>query len=251
MIQGHNLPMAVIGTLVLAFGWFGFNAGSTLAATDAQSRRSRPTPSVASAGGALTSLAYVWVQHDRPDVGMACNGFSAGSSRSPGPCAFVAPPAAVLIGVVAGLLVVKGTDVLEHRLRIDDPVGAIAVHGVCGAWGTLALGLLADGSYGEGWNGVAGPVRGLLFGDPGQLLRSSSWGDEQPGGHLRPLPVFFRGVERFHGNRVSAEAEMSGLDTAEIGAEAYHPGSLDESLRIGQTRSGSAPEEAGHSLRAR
>ena len=104
---------------------------------------------------------------------MACNGLLAGLVAITAPCAFVSPPAAVLIGVVAGVLVVVArARSSRRRLRIDDPVGAIAVHGVCGAWGALALGLFADGSYGDGWNGVAGPVRGLLFGDAGPARRA-------------------------------------------------------------------------------
>src|SRR5262249_48834084 len=124
----------------------------------------------ASAAGALTALFYVWNSQHRPDVGMACNGLLAGLVAITAPCAFVSPAAAVLIGVVAGLLVTWVVPLLEHKLKIDDPVGAIAVHGAAGGWGALSVGLLAAGTYGVGWNGVAGPVRGLLFGDPGQLV---------------------------------------------------------------------------------
>lgn len=224
IIPGHNLPMAVLGTLILAFGWFGFNAGSTLAATDAQVAVIAVNTLLASAGGATAALGYVWVRQERPDVSMTCSGMLGGLVAVTAPCAFVNASAAVLIGVVAGLLVVICADQLEHRFQIDDPVGAISVHGVCGAWGSISVGLLADGSYGEGWNGVAGPVRGILFGDAGQL-------GAQIIGVTTNLVVigalsyaFFRLVERFHGNRVSAETEMSGLDAAEMGSDAYHGG---------------------------
>jgi len=224
VMPGHNLPMAVLGTLMLAFGWFGFNAGSTLAATDAHVASIATNTLVASAGGACAALGYVWVRHDRPDVGMTCSGLLGGLVAITAPCAFVTTPAAVLIGVVAGLLVVTSAQVLERRLRIDDPVGAIAVHGVCGAWGAIAVGLLADGSYGEGWNGVPGPVRGLLFGDAGQLAAQLVGVTVNVAVNLGLGYAFFRLVERFHGNRVAPEAEMSGLDAAEMGAEAYHGG---------------------------
>jgi ammonium transporter, Amt family len=221
VMPGHNLPMAVLGTLMLAFGWFGFNAGSTLAATDAQVAIIASNTLLASAGGAVAALAHVWVRQDRPDVGMTCSGMLGGLVAITAPCAFVTAPAAVLVGVVAGLLVVSSTEVLERRFRIDDPVGAIAVHGVCGAWGSIAVGLLADGSYGEGWNGVPGPVRGLLFGDAGQLAAQAVGVTVNLVVNVGLATLFFRLVERFHGNRVSAEAELSGLDAAEMGADAY------------------------------
>src|SRR4029077_11708423 len=138
-------------------------------------------------------------------------------------CAFVSPAAAVLIGVVAGLLVVRSVIVLEQRFGIDDPEGAVSVHGVWGVWGALALGLFADGSSGAGWNGVAGPVRGLLFGDPKQLLAQAI------GVLTNALFVFglaygfFRLTDRVFGNRVPAEVEWAGLDSTEMGSEAYPP----------------------------
>ena len=169
-IPGHNLPLAVMGTMVLAFGWFGFNAGSTLAAADPRIATIAVNTLLASAAGALGALVFVWNVAKKPDVGMICNGLLGGLVAITASCAFVSPAAAVLIGAVAGLLVAWTVIVLERRFRVDDPVGAIAVHGACGAWGALALGLFADGTYGFGWNGVAGPVRGLLFGDAGQLV---------------------------------------------------------------------------------
>jgi Amt family ammonium transporter len=221
MIVGHNMPMVVMGTFVLAFGWFGFNAGSTLSASEPRIAEIAVNTAISSATGALTAMSVVWQRHGRPDVGMACNGLLGGLVAVTAPCAFVAPAAAALIGVVAGLLVAWSVGALESRGRIDDPVGAISVHGVCGAWGALAVGVFADGSFGEGWNGVGGPVRGLLFGDPGQLVA-------QAVGVLTNVTVvfglaflFFRVVERLVGNRVVPEVESTGLDELEMGSDAY------------------------------
>jgi Amt family ammonium transporter len=213
--------MTVMGTFVLAFGWFGFNAGSSLAASESRIAGIAVNTAIASATAALMALFYVWQRHHRPDVAMACNGLLGGLVAITAPCAFVTPAAAGLIGVVAGLLVCWSVGVLENRLRIDDPVGAIAVHGVCGTWGTLAVGLFADGSFGEGWNGVPGPVRGLLFGDASQL------GAQAIGCATNLVVVFalayafFRAMDKLVGNRVDPEIESTGLDDLEMGMEAY------------------------------
>jgi ammonium transporter, Amt family len=221
VIMGHNLPMAVMGTFVLAFGWFGFNAGSTLAADESRIAVVAVNTAISSSTGALAALFTVWMRHHRPDVAMACNGLLGGLVAITAPCAFVTPAAAGLIGVVAGMAVPWAVLTLETRFRIDDPVGAISVHGVCGAWGTVAVGLFADGSFGEGWNGVDGPVRGLLFGGGRQLVA-------QVIGVASNLVVvfataygFFRLMERLIGNRSTAEAEWTGLDGMEMGSDAY------------------------------
>ena len=221
MIQGHNLPMAVMGTFVLAFGWFGFNAGSTLSASEPRIAEIAVNTAIASAGGALTSLFYVWQRHRRPDVAMACNGMLGGLVSITASCAFVAPPAAALIGVVAGIAVTWSVGMLETHLRIDDPVGAIAVHGVGGLWGTIAVGLFSDGSFGEGYNGVSGPVRGLLFGDAGQLAAQSIGVLANAVIVFGLAALFFIVVGRAWGNRVMAEIEWDGLDELEMGSQAY------------------------------
>jgi len=221
MIQGHNLPMAVMGTLILAFGWFGFNAGSTLAATEPRIAEIAVNTAIASSTGALASLGYVWQRHRRPDIAMACNGMLGGLVAITAPCAFVAPPSAALIGVVAGLIVAWAVGALETRLRLDDPVGAIAIHGLGGAWGTLSVGLFADGSFGEGWNGVSGPVRGLLFGDPGQLAAQALGVIANVLFVFVTATLFFRALDRVVGNRVAAEIETAGLDDLEMGSDAY------------------------------
>ncbi|HEY4014814.1 MAG TPA: ammonium transporter [Polyangiaceae bacterium] len=221
MVPGHNLPLGVMGTFVLAFGWFGFNAGSTLSGSDPRIAAIAVNTCLASAAGALTSLFYEWQRHRRPDIAMTCNGLLGGLVAITAPCAFVEPSAALLIGVVAGLLVPWAVGVIERRVRIDDPVGAIAVHGVCGAWGTLAVGLFADGSYGEGWNGVAGPVRGLLFGDPGQLAAQSVAVVANAVVVFGLAHGFFRACDALIGIRVSSEVEWNGLDGLEMGSDAY------------------------------
>jgi len=220
-LPGHNLPMAVIGTLVLAFGWFGFNAGSALAASDPRIGVIAANTMLASSAGALTALLYLWQRFKKPDIAMACNGLLGGLVAITAPCAFVGPQAAILIGVVAGLIVVWAVLALERRFRIDDPVGAIAVHGACGLWGALALGIFADGSYGEGWNGVAGPVRGLLYGDGGQFLAQLIGIAANVVVVFGLALAFFLVVERLIGNRVLAEVEWSGLDALEMGSDAY------------------------------
>ncbi len=221
LFPGHNLPMAVMGTFVLAFGWFGFNAGSTLAASEPRIAEIAVNTAISSAAGALTALVFVWLRHRRADVSLSCNGLLGGLVAITAPCAFVAPPAAALIGVIAGLLVGWGVGAIERKWRVDDPVGAISVHGLCGAWGTLAVGIFADGTYGEGFNGVAGPVRGLLFGDGGQLAAQAVGAVVNVGVVFGLAYLFFRASNRLVGNRVAAEVEWTGLDELEMGSSAY------------------------------
>jgi len=220
-LPGHNLPMAVSGTLILAFGWFGFNAGSTLAASDPRIAIIAVNTMLSSAAGALAALLYLWHRFHKPDIAMASNGMLGGLVAITAPCAFVTPAAAVLIGTVAGLLVVWAVLELERRYRIDDPVGAIAVHGVNGAWGVLSLGLFADGAYGDGWNGVPGTVKGLFYGAPSQFVAEAIgvvvcfiW-------VFVTFYIFFKIVDAILGNRVPAEVELAGLDIPEMGVLGY------------------------------
>jgi Amt family ammonium transporter len=148
------------------------------------------------------------------------------------PCAFVTAPSAALIGCIAGVLVVVTTLAVEQNMRIDDPVGAVSVHGVNGAWGILALGLFADGRYGEGLNGVPGGVRGLLYGDSGQLIASCIgivanfvWISI-----VASLTLFL--IEVTLGNRVAPQDEVDGLDLAELGAPGYSPDTTAAPLRL-------------------
>ena len=169
-IPGHHIPMGIAGALILAFGWFGFNPGSTLAGTDLRIGVIATNTMLASAGGALSAMAYMWFRYGKPDPTMTVNGLLAGLVAITAPCAFVTAPSAVLIGVIAGVLVVLSVLFIDGVLKVDDPVGAISVHGVCGAWGILSLGLFADGTYGDKWNSVEGTVKGLFYGDASQFL---------------------------------------------------------------------------------
>jgi Amt family ammonium transporter len=221
LLPGHNIPMAVIGTLVLAFGWFGFNTGSTLAASDSRIAIVAVNTMLSSAGAAVAALLYVWYRHNKPDIAMACNALLGGLVAITAPCAFVPPAAAVFIGIIAGLVTVTSVIMLEQRFRIDDPVGAISVHGACGIWGALALGIFADGSYGDGWNGVAGGVRGLIYGDGGQFAA------QLIGVAVNAIVIFgiafafFFIIDQTIGNRVPPEIEWTGLDALEMGTDAY------------------------------
>jgi Amt family ammonium transporter len=220
-IVGHNTPMVVLGTFVLAFGWFGFNAGSTLAATDTRIAVIAVNTLLAGSAGAVGACTFTWWRFGKPDVTMTCNGMLAGLVAITAGCAFVSTVSAVAIGAVGGTLVVASTLFVEHKLRIDDPVGAISVHGVNGAWGIVALGLFADGSYGHGWNGVAGPVRGLLFGDPGQLYAGLIGIAANVVFVGIASAVAFAVVGSLVGNRVHPHDEAVGLDLAEMGMEGY------------------------------
>ena len=220
-IPGHNMPMVALGTFILAFGWFGFNPGSTLSGMDGRIAIIAVNTMLASAAGAFG--AYLWLKHKfgTPDVSMLCNGMLAGLVAITAPCAFVTAPAAILIGLVAGVLVVISAMFVENTLKIDDPVGASSVHGVNGAWGIISLGLFADGRYGDGWNGVAGPVRGLFYGDSSQLAASivgvlvcALWAGSV-------TFIAFRLIDMVVKNRVPSATEIAGLDVPEMGIEGY------------------------------
>ena len=173
-IPGHHIPMALLGTFILLFGWFGFNAASTFAATDVQFAVVAANTAIAGAFGAISCMLFVMWRTGKPDPSMMANGMLAGLVAITAPCAFVDPWAAMLIGIIAGVLVVLAFNFIEQKLKIDDPVGAIAVHGVNGTFGVLAVGLFANGTYGAGWNGTtegdaaeAAGVTGIFGGDFG------------------------------------------------------------------------------------
>lgn len=220
-IPGHHIPMAMAGTFILAFGWFGFNAGSTLAGGDLRVSIIAVNTMLASAAGAFTAMLSVWWKFDKPDPSMLANGLLAGLVSITASCAFVNHPSAVIIGGVAGVLVVESVLFIERVLQIDDPVGAVSVHGVCGLFGTLCVGLFADGSYGHGLHGVAGGVRGLFFGDPSQLVAQIIGVVVCVGFVFASCYGFFTLVEVTIGNRVSAQTEIEGLDMPEMGAVGY------------------------------
>jgi Amt family ammonium transporter len=220
-IPGHHIPMAIIGTFILAFGRFGFNAGSTLAGGDLRISVIAVNTMLASAGGALAAMLYVWKRYGKPDPSMCANGMLAGMVAITAPCAFVTAPVAVLIGLISGVLVVLAVFFVEGVLKVDDPVGAVAVHGVNGAWGVFALGLFADGKYGDGWNGVPGAVTGLFYGDASQLMAQVIGIVTCIVFVYSAFYAFFKIVDAIIGNRVSESVEIEGLDVPEMGAVGY------------------------------
>jgi Amt family ammonium transporter len=230
-IPGHHIPMAIVGTFILAFGWFGFNAGSSLAGTDLRIGVIAVNTMLASAGGAFSAMMYMWFRYGKPDISMIANGLLAGLVAITAPCAFVTAPVAVLIGAIAGLLVCIAVFFIDRTLKIDDPVGAISVHGVNGAWGVISLGLFADGTYGDGYNGIAGGVKGLFYGGGSQFVAQCI-------GTLTNIVyvfivsyVFFKILDKVIGLRVSAEVEIEGLDQAEVAVSAYPDFTLRKSHR--------------------
>jgi len=220
-IPGHNIPMAILGTFILAFGWFGFNPGSTLAGAYLRIAVIAVNTMLASASGAVIAMVYMWMKYGKPDPSMMANGMLAGLVAITAPCAFVSSFWAFVIGGVAGVLVCWSAVFVERTVKVDDPVGAISVHGTCGAWGVLSLGLFADGTYGDGLNNVAGTVKGLLYGDPSQFVAQIVGTVTNLGFIFGASWVFFKVMDAVMGMRVSPEVELEGLDVPEMGAHGY------------------------------
>lgn len=240
-IVGHHIPMGLLGTFILAFGWFGFNPGSTLGVAGGGLNRVgivAVATMLASAGGALTAAGYVIFKSGKPDPTMIANGLLGGLVAVTAPSGFIGATAGFIIGAIAGVLVCVSIEFWD-RLRIDDPVGAISVHGVCGLWGVLSVGLFADGTafYGGSWNGVDGPVRGLFYGDASQLgaqfigcITLIVWA-------FGLSYVFFQVLNAIIPMRVSPEVEIAGLDADETGVLAY-----PEFVTVGQAVPAYDPE---------
>src|SRR6478609_4298642 len=229
-ILPHHIPMVQVGTFILAFGWFGFNAGSSLAGTDGRIGIVAVNTMLAGMAATLSGVVYMWNVYGKPDPSMMCNSMLAGLVAITSPCAFVSPMGAFIIGAVAGVLVVWSVFFVE-RMGIDDPVGAISVHGANGLWGLLSVGLFADGTYGAGWNGVGASqymgqvgrgVTGLFYGDPSQLVAQCiEAGTAIAWNVLAGGSIFWLVGKLIGGNRVSAEVEMAGLDVPEMGVPGY------------------------------
>jgi ammonium transporter, Amt family len=236
-IPPHNIPMAIVGTFILAFGWFGFNPGSTLAGTDLRIAVVAVNTMLASATGALFATLWMWlVRTKKPDPSMMANGMLAGLVAITAPCAFVTAGGAAIIGIVAGVLVVESVFFFD-KLKIDDPVGAISVHGVNGAWGCLSLGLFADGTYGDGWNGVAGTVTGLFYGGGMSQFWAESIGVVTCIITLSILAyIVYKIAEVIFGNRVPIETEIEGLDIPEMGVPGYSGIVMDKRTEDPQPR---------------
>lgn len=210
-IPGHNLPLAALGVFILWLGWFGFNPGSTTAVGGGDLARISVTTNLAAAAGAVSAMLTAWIVFKKPDTSFALNGALAGLVAITAGCDVMSAATAALTGLVGGILVVFSV-VFFDKIKVDDPVGAISVHGVCGAWGTLAIGLIA-------------PEHGLLFGKGAGQLITQAIGVGAAFAWAFPvsLAIFFV-IKKTVGLRVGAQEELEGLDIHEHGMLAYPPG---------------------------
>jgi Amt family ammonium transporter len=213
---GHDLTIAAIGGVILWFGWYGFNPGSTLSAMDAAGiGRVATNTTLAAAAAGLSAMAIVYPRVKKWDMGITINGFLGGLVAITAPCYWVNAFGAVMIGLVGGIVVVYGIDLIEW-LRIDDPIGAVAVHGIAGIWGTWSIGLFATGQ----WN----DVKGLFWGGGVKQLWIQVWGNFVVGGSAFVIALgLMYAVKLTKTLRVSEEGELEGIDIHEHGSPAYHP----------------------------
>ena len=205
-LKGHNMPYVVIGTFILFFGWFGFNINSDSLGLNAVNTL------LAGAAGAVSAIYIAMIRTGKADIEMGANGALAGLVGITAGCAYVDPWAAVVIGLLAGVIMIAGVHLIKLVLKVDDPVGAISVHGICGAWGLLAVGIFATGHN---------DVEGLIAGNAEQLvpqiiglLVAAAWG-------LGAGFILFKALDMTMGLRASEEEEMQGLDIPEHGRSAY------------------------------
>ncbi len=228
VLAAHHIPMAMLGTFILLFGWFGFNAASTFSAVDNRFAVVAVNTALAAAFGAVAAMLWVMKRTKKPDPGMMANGMLAGLVAITAPCAFVQPWAASVIGIIAGLIVVESVWFVEKK-GIDDPVGAISVHGVCGAFGVLAVGIFSDGSYGAGWNGslLKDPkgITGVIYGGSGggQLL-AQIMGVLTIAFVMGGIAYAFFYIQNKvmkGGIRPTRATELEGMDIPEMGVVAY------------------------------
>jgi Amt family ammonium transporter len=232
-LPGHHLPMAMLGCFILLFGWFGFNAASTFAATDLRFTVVAANTAIAAAFGATIGMFWMMGRTGKPDPGMMVNGMLAGLVAITAPCAFVQPWAAAVIGSLAAVIVIEAAGFIERRLKIDDPVGAIAVHGVGGVFGVLCVGIFSDGAYGAGWNlttkgaaASASGVTGILYdvGLGSRQLAAQAIGAATVIFVMGTIVYAFFRIQNaiMKGGIRSEEAdEIAGLDLPEMGALAY------------------------------
>jgi Amt family ammonium transporter len=227
MPPGHDMTIAAVGGVILWFGWYGFNPGSTLSAMDLQGcGRVATNTTLAACGGGLSALAFIYPRNKVWDCGMTVNGFLAGLVAITCPCYWVSPLGAILIGAAAGGIVILGVDFMEW-LRIDDPVGAVAVHGICGIWGTLSLGLFATGQFGlpsptGADNSAANLVKGLFYGGGADQLIGQAIGSAAVTVASLGIGLILMYAVKATGTlRVSKDGELEGLDIHEHGGPAY------------------------------
>ncbi|UWZ86852.1 ammonium transporter [Occallatibacter riparius] len=226
VILGHDISAVLIGCFILAFGWFGFNPGSTLGASGAGCLRIGSVAvntMLAGCTGTFGAILYMWILKGKPDASMSGNGLLAGLVAITAPSGFVNPICSGIIGLIAGVLVCISVAFVENKLKVDDPVGAISVHGAGGIWGVISVGLFADGTsnYGGAWNGVSGSVTGLFYGDASQLV-AQLVGVATLVGFVFSFSYALNWVlDALMGQRVSAESELAGLDLPEMGQLGY------------------------------
>jgi len=223
-ISAHNMPMVMLGCFILAFGWFGFNPGSSLAASDNRIGVVAANTMIAGMSATLSSVLFMWWfgPTKKPDPAMMCNGILAGLVAITAPSGFVSPMGAFIIGAIAGVLVCLSCFFFD-KIRVDDPVGAISIHGACGAWGVLAVGLFADGTSYSGYNGVNHNVTGLFYGGgASQLMAQAIEVVACVGWNVIIGGILFVIIGKLvGGNRVPAKVEIAGLDMPEMGSVAY------------------------------
>src|SRR5450755_2626857 len=226
----HNLVFVVTGTFILLFGWMGFNPGSTLGASDLRISVIAVNTNLAAVAGAASAMFLWYYLFGKPDVTMACNGMLAGLVAITAPCAFVSPNSAVVIGLLAGVLVDLGVLFNEGVIKVDDPCGAISVHGYCGWLGAVCVGIFADGTYGAGWNGVGAStylgkaglgVTGLLYGDSRQFMMQLMGATLCAVWAFGATFVVFKVINSIKSMRVAPEVEEQGLDVPEFGMPGY------------------------------
>jgi Amt family ammonium transporter len=213
-IPGHSITLATLGVFILWIGWFGFNPGSQLAATGVVNAKAISlifvTTNIAAAGGALSTMLYIWLQYKKPALSMTLNGALAGLVAVTAGCDAVSPGGALIIGVLAGVLVVLAVEFFDKVAKIDDPVGAISVHGICGAFGTLMVGFFSTS-------------QGLFYGHGGALLKSQLIGVGSVAAWvLLTTTILFLALKKLNGLRVEKIIEEEGLDVYEHGESAYH-----------------------------
>ena len=214
-IQGHSMPLAALGVFILWFGWYGFNAGSTLSGTDLSIAHVATTTTLAAATGAIGAMVTSWIWFGKPDPSVSLNGALAGLVGITAGTWVVSPFGSVIIGLLAGILVVLSVEFFDKVLHIDDPVGAISVHGVCGAWGTLAVGLFANGGNDPG-------IVGLFYGGGAAQLGIQALGVLAVFAWVVVTSLVLFGVlKAAKALRVSEKEELMGLDIGEHGTESY------------------------------
>ncbi|MEM5948197.1 ammonium transporter [Spirochaetia bacterium 38H-sp] len=214
-IPGHNLPIAALGVFILWFGWYGFNAGSTLSGSDLSIGHIAVTTTLAAGAGSVGAMIFSWILYKKPDPSMSLNGALAGLVGITAGTWVIGPGSSIVVGFIAGILVILSVEFIDKVLHVDDPVGAISVHGVCGAWGTLAVGLFANGVNDSSIVGLffGGGLRQLGVQALG-IISAFAWS-------FGTALILFLIIRYTVGLRVSEEEELKGLDISEHSIESY------------------------------